>query len=73
MRLRDLANERRRQVFALHSPLGGVGERNYIAPGKPMQNGYVESFNGRMHDKLLNESLFIGLARSAVSAWAEDY
>lgn len=50
-------------------------EWHYIAPGKPMQNGYVESFNGRMRDELLNESLFFGLghARSAVSEWAEDY
>ncbi|MBB3980368.1 transposase InsO family protein [Rhizobium azooxidifex] len=50
-------------------------EWHYIAPGKPMQNGYVESFNGRMRDELLNESLFFGLdhARSAISEWAEDY
>jgi transposase InsO family protein len=34
---------------------------HYIAPGKPMQNGYVESFNGRMRDELLNESLFSSL------------
>ncbi|MBB3571255.1 transposase InsO family protein [Rhizobium sp. BK491] len=30
-------------------------EWHYIAPGKPMQNGYVESFNSRMCDELLNE------------------
>ena len=36
-------------------------EWHYIAPGKPMQNGFVESFNGRMRDELLNESLFLGL------------
>jgi transposase InsO family protein len=29
----------------------------YIAPGRPMQNGYIESFNGRMRGELLNESL----------------
>ncbi|MDW9584125.1 IS3 family transposase, partial [Sinorhizobium meliloti] len=47
----------------------------YIAPGRPMQNGYVESFNGRMRDELLNESLFFGLdhARSAIAEWADDY
>ena len=46
-------------------------EWHYIAPGKPMQNGYVESFNGRMRDELLNESLFFGLdhARSAIAEW----
>ena len=50
-------------------------EWHYIAPGKPMQNGYVESFNGRMRDELLNESLFSGLdhARSAIAEWADDY
>lgn len=50
-------------------------EWHYIAPGKPMQNGYVESFNGRMRDELLNESLFLGLAdaRLAIQAWVADY
>jgi putative transposase len=38
-------------------------EWHYIAPGKPMQNGYIESFNGRMRDELLNESLFLNLDR----------
>jgi hypothetical protein len=40
-----------------------------------MQNGYVESFNGRMRDELLNESLFFGLdhARSAIAEWVEDF
>ena len=48
---------------------------HYIAPGKPMQNGYVESFNGKMRDELLNETLFFCLdhARKAVTAWMEDY
>jgi putative transposase len=48
---------------------------HYIAPGKPMQNGYIESFNGRMRDELLNESLFFGLAhaRAAVAEWMMDY
>ena len=52
----------------------GVGW-HYIAPGKPTQNGFVESFNGRMRDELLNESLFFGLdhARRKLAAWAEDY
>lgn len=50
-------------------------EWHYIAPGKPMQNGYVESFNGRMRDELLNESLFFGLdhARSAIAEWRHDF
>ena len=50
-------------------------EWHYIAPGKPMQNGFCESFNGRMRDELLNESLFFGLAhaRSAIADWVEDF
>ena len=48
---------------------------HFIAPGKPMQNGFCESFNGRMRDELLNESLFFGLdhARIRIAAWADDY
>jgi putative transposase len=50
-------------------------EWHYIAPGRPMQNGYVESFNGRMRDELLNETLFLSLAhaRAVIRAWADDY
>jgi putative transposase len=50
-------------------------EWHSIAPGKPMQNGYIESFNGRMRDELLNESLFFGLdhARELIASWVEDY
>ena len=52
----------------------GIGW-HYIAPGKPTQNGTVESFNGRMRDELLNETLFTSLAhaRETVAAWADDY
>jgi transposase InsO family protein len=48
---------------------------HFIAPGKPMQNGFCESFNGRMRDELLNESLFFGLdhAKARISAWTDDY
>ncbi len=48
---------------------------HYIQPGKPMQNAYVESFNGRMRDELLNEALFFGLdhARAQLVAWVNDY
>ena len=48
---------------------------HYIAPGKPTQNGFVESFNGRMRDELLNEALFftIGQARAIIGRWVDDY
>ncbi len=48
---------------------------HYIAPGKPQQNGFIESFNGRMRDELLNETLFSSLdqARAALRNWRDDY
>ncbi len=48
---------------------------HYIAPGKPMQNAFVESFNGSFRDELLNETLFSSLAeaREKITAWKEDY
>jgi putative transposase len=50
-------------------------EWHYIAPGKQMQNAFVESFNGRMRDELLNETMFCNLAhaRVVIAAWATDY
>jgi putative transposase len=50
-------------------------EWHYIAPGKPQQNAFIESFNGRLRDELLNETLFISLshAREALKIWREDY
>lgn len=48
---------------------------HYIAPGKPQQNAFIESFNARLRDELLNETLFSSLdqARTALAAWKEDY
>jgi putative transposase len=50
-------------------------EWHYIAPGKPMQNGFVESFNGRLRDECLNEHLFTSLieARQIIEEWRIDY
>ena len=47
----------------------------YIAPGKPMQNAFVESFNGRLRDECLNENLFGNLAeaRRIIETWRIDY
>lgn len=51
----------------------GVGWR-YIGPGKLMQNGIGEGFNGRFRDELLHEFLFHSLphARAARSSWRRD-
>lgn len=48
---------------------------HYIAPGKPMQNGFIESLNGSFRDECLNETLFSSLpqARQHITAWKEDY
>jgi putative transposase len=48
---------------------------HYIAPGKPMQNGYMESFNGKLRDECLNEHVFGSLseARRIIEAWRIDY
>jgi putative transposase len=48
---------------------------HYIAPGKPIQNAFIESFNGRLRDELLNETLFSSLpqARVLLAGWRRDY
>jgi putative transposase len=50
-------------------------ELAFIAKGKPQQNAFVESFNGRMRDECLNEHLFQNLqhARILVEDWREFY
>ena len=50
-------------------------EWHYITPGKPQQNAFIESFNGRLRDELLNETLFGSLshAREALAIWKNDY
>ena len=47
----------------------------FIRPGKPMENGFVESFNGRFRDECLNENWFKTLknARDKIEAWREEY
>ena len=48
---------------------------HYIAPGKPTQNAFIESFNGRLRDELLNETLFRSLphVRAVLASWQRDY
>jgi putative transposase len=65
--------------FTSRAVLGWVEDNKlswrFIAPGKPMQNGFCESFNGRMRDELLNESLFLGLdhAKARIAEWIDDH
>lgn len=47
----------------------------HIQPGRPMQNGHVESFNGRLRDECLNANWFstLGDARAKITAWRDEY
>jgi putative transposase len=48
---------------------------DFIRPGRPMENGYIESFNGKLRDECLNAELFLDLvdARRKLDAWRRDY
>ena len=50
-------------------------ERHYITPGKPRENGFTESLNGRIRDECLNEHVFESLAsaRRLIEDWRQDY
>ena len=50
-------------------------ELHFIQPGKPVQNAFVESFNGKFRDEYLNQSWFVSLADAcrAIGAWRLDY
>ena len=52
----------------------GVGW-HYIQPGKPTQNAFIESFNGKLRDECLNETLFAFLtdAREGLVKWQDDH
>jgi putative transposase len=47
----------------------------HIQPGRPMQNGHVESFNGRLRDECLNTRVFLNLAdaRGRIEQWRREY
>lgn len=48
---------------------------NFIRPGKPVENAYIESFNGKFRDECLNENRFLSLrqARQIIETWRKDY
>ena len=47
----------------------------FIEPGSPWENGYIESFNGKMRDELLNRELFTTLAeaKKLIAEWRREY
>ena len=61
---------------ALQEWIGGVGAKTaYIAPGSPWENGYVESFNARLRDELLDGEIFYSLreAQIVIESWRRHY
>lgn len=70
----DNGPEFRGRALAAWSEERGV-RLEFIQPGKPVQNAYVESFNGRLRDECLNANWFtsLGDARRKIEAWRRDY
>ena len=48
---------------------------DFIRPGRPVENGYIESFNGRLRDECLNVEVFFALTdvRDKLERWRQDY
>jgi putative transposase len=70
----DNGPEFRGRVLAAWSAERGV-RLEFIQPGKPAQNAYIESFNGRLRDECLNANWFTSLsdARRKIETWRQDY
>jgi putative transposase len=70
----DNGPEFRSRALAAWSEERGV-RLEFIQPGKPVQNAYVESFNGRLRDECLNANWFTNLndARRKIEVWRRDY
>jgi IS30 family transposase len=63
-------------ALALREWIAAVGAKTaYIEPGSPWENGYCESFNGKLRDELLNGEIFYSLkeARTVIEAWRRQY
>jgi putative transposase len=70
----DNGPEFRGRALAAWSEERGV-RLEFIQPGKPVQNAYIESFNGRLRDECLNANWFTSLsdARRKIETWRQDY
>jgi putative transposase len=61
---------------AIRKRLGKIGVKTlFIEPGSPWENGYIESFNGKLRDELLNRELFTTLkeAQALIEQWKQEY
>jgi putative transposase len=66
------------ELTSRHFLCWGLEQRidlNHIEPGKPVQNAFIESFNGRLRDECLNTSWFLNLwdARLRIAKWRDEY
>ena len=65
------------QILVAYIPLqDGMDVRlEFIRPGKPMDNGHIESFNGRLREKCLNAQAFSSIteAKMTIETWRQDY
>jgi transposase InsO family protein len=52
-------------IAILHWSKERDAEWHYVAPGKPQQNGFIESFNARLRDECLNETIFTSLTTNS--------
>jgi putative transposase len=50
-------------------------QQDFIRPGRPVENSYIESFNGRLRDECLNVEVFLGLSdvRDKLERWRQNY
>ena len=71
VKLLVVIDEYTRECLAIEVGVGPL----FIAKGSPWENGYVESFNGKLRDELLNRELFLSLAeaRWVIDRWRIDY
>ncbi|KCV00194.1 transposase, IS407 family, partial [Bordetella holmesii CDC-H719-BH] len=68
------ARVRRKSLGRLGAYQAGV-KLSFIRPGKPVENAYIESFNGKFRDECLNEHWFLSLrqAKSLIENWRVEY
>ncbi len=70
----DNGSELTSNHFDVGSYLRGI-QIDFIRPGKPVENAYIESFNGRLRDECLNTEWFSSLedARRSINLWQQEY
>ena len=74
--LRTVLNGPEFTAKAIRKWLSRIGVKTlFIEPGSPWENGYIESFNGKLRDELLNREIFTTLeeARVLIEQWRQEY